>query len=121
MPDVGDSKVDQFYVAIGKKIRWARNNAGMSQTTLARMIGFNRSSVANLEAGRQRIALHLFALIAEALNADPAALLPDVHLLSVGTSTLENLNEHLVGTSEKTQDFVRETIAMAPSKPGSGG
>jgi transcriptional regulator with XRE-family HTH domain len=123
LPEVGDTKVDLFYGAVGKKIRAARINAGLSQTVLARLIGFNRSSVANLEAGRQRIALHLFALIAEALRIDPAMLMPDIHLLDdADMSTIENLNKHLVGTSETTQNFVRGAIAQVTStQRGEGG
>ena len=118
MPEIGDRKIDSFYVAIGEKIRTARINAGMSQAALARIIGFNRSSVANLEAGRQRVALHLFVLIVEALHADPSSLLSDITILdNAATSTIKNLNEHLIGTSEETQDFVRGAIAQVISGP----
>lgn len=107
-----DVLIDRFYSAVGKHIRAARVDAGISQTILAQRIGFNRSSIANLEAGRQRIALHLFFLIAEALGINPMKLLPDMRLLEVADSTtIQNLSEHLVGASETSQDFVRETIA----------
>jgi transcriptional regulator with XRE-family HTH domain len=117
LPEVGDRTIDQFYVAVGKKIRTVRNEAGLSQTVLARQIGFNRSSIANLEAGRQRIALHLFALIAQALDTEPATLLPDMRLLEdASPAAIDNLNRHLAGTSETTQDFVRGTVAQVTSK-----
>lgn len=113
MPDAGDTRTDLFYAAVGQKIKTARVNAGMSQTALAKIVGFNRSSIANLEAGRQRIALHLFVLIAEALSSGPATLLPDIAILDgVAVSTIENLAEHLAGTPETTQDFVRGAIAQ---------
>ncbi len=122
MPEADDSRIDLFYVAVGKSIRAARTEAGVSQTTLARQIGFNRSSIANLEAGRQRIALHLFFLIAEALDIQPAALLPNMQLLEkVDSATIENLGKHLAGTSEATQDFVRGTIARVTSRPNRRG
>lgn len=116
MPEVDDSKLDKFYVDLGKKIRVARNNVKMSQSELARIIGFNRSSVANLEAGRQRIALHLFILIAEVLHVESATLLPDVHFLGSGTSSIEHVNEHLVGMTGKTHDFVLGTVALATAE-----
>lgn len=116
MPGVSDPEIDQFYSIVGKNIKSARSEAGISQTVLAQRIGFNRSSIANLEAGRQRVALHLFFLISEAIGVSPAALLPDVGLLEVGGSaTIQKLNEHLVGATETSQDFVRETIARAIS------
>jgi len=120
--EADDSRIDLFYVAVGKNIRTARVNAGVSQMMLARQIGFNRSSIANLEAGRQRIALHLFFLIAEALDIQPADLLPNMQLLEKADSaTIENLSKHLVGTSETTQDFVRGTIARVTSRPNRRG
>lgn len=115
--EISDSKIDVFYKDAGKSVKAARIKAGVSQTTLAGQIGFNRSSIANLEAGRQRITLHVFCLIAEALNVKPAALLPDTHLLEeVDSTTIENLSAHLAGTSETTQDFVRETVARMTAK-----
>src|SRR5580700_9916208 len=122
MPGASDAEIDRFYSIVGKKIKSARSEAGISQTVLAQRIGFNRSSIANLEAGRQRIALHLFFLISEAIGVNPAALFPDVGLLEVeGSTTIQNLNEHLVGATEASQDFVRETIARAIPNPLHGG
>lgn len=122
MLEVDNSRIGLFYAYVGKNVRSARIEAGISQTLLAQKIGFNRSSVANLEAGRQRIALHLFFLIAEALGTEPARLLPDIQLMQeVGSVAIENLNSHLVGTSETTQDFVRGTIARVTVRPSNGG
>lgn len=113
MSNVGDRSVDQFYNDVGKRIKAMRIGAGMSQATLAKLIGFNRSSIANLEAGRQRIALHLFALIAEALDVDPEALLPNFDLLDeVHGSMIDVANENLEGALETTQDFVRGVMAQ---------
>lgn len=62
MPKVNDNNIEAFYAAVGRNIRNVRIRHEVSQAQLANLIGFNRSSVANLEAGRQRIALHLFSL-----------------------------------------------------------
>lgn len=112
MPKVNDSKVDAFYAIVGRNIKDVRIGCGVSQTRLANLIGFNRSSVANLEAGRQRIALHLFFLIAEALDVRPGQILPDMQLLEeISPVTIDSLDEHLIGTTSTTQDFVRGTMA----------
>jgi transcriptional regulator with XRE-family HTH domain len=113
LPEVGDNQIDMFYIAVGKKVRTTRNDAGLSQTMLAQRIGFTRSSVANLEAGRQRIALHLFVLIAQALGTEPATLLPESTILEhAGPVAPDKLREHLAGTPETTQDFVRRAVAQ---------
>jgi transcriptional regulator with XRE-family HTH domain len=112
LPKVSDSKIDAFYAIVGQNIKNARIERGVSQTQLARLIGFNRSSVANLEAGRQRIALHLFFLIAEALDVRPDNILPDTQLLEeINPVTIDSLDEHLIGATSATQDFVRGTMA----------
>ena len=72
MAHLSDAEVDRFYATVGSRVRRARAGRGMSQSALARKIGFARSSVANLEAGRQRIALHLLVQIAWALDCQPA-------------------------------------------------
>ena len=82
----------------------------MSQSALAGQIGFTRSSVANLEAGRQRIALHLLVLLARALRCEPAELIPDIATSpSVDGATLEELTEHLDGSA---RDFVRQAVGQ---------
>lgn len=107
-----DGKTDEFYIAVGKQVRAARENQDLSQATLARRIGFTRSSVANLEAGRQRIALHLFVLIAKALCVDPATLLPNTSMLEIfDFPQNSSLEERLAGSPETTQDFVLSTVA----------
>jgi transcriptional regulator with XRE-family HTH domain len=109
-----DSKTDEFYIAAGKQVRTVREDRGLSQATLARRIGFTRSSVANLEAGRQRITLHLFVLIAKALGIEPAMMLPDTSMLEFSDAfERESLEEHLVGAPETTYDFVLTTMAKA--------
>ena len=109
---VADGKVDEFYIAVGGQVRAARESQELSQATLARRIGFTRSSVANLEAGRQRIALHLFILIAKALDVDPVTLLPDTSMLAIfDTPPSSSLEERLAGSPETTHDFVLSTVA----------
>lgn len=48
----------------------------MTQQELATAIGLTRTSIANLEAGRQRIPLHILYAIAEALGVAPTVLMP---------------------------------------------
>jgi transcriptional regulator with XRE-family HTH domain len=112
LPKVSDSKIDAFYAIVGRNIKNVRIGRGVSQTELAHLIGFNRSSVANLEAGRQRIALHLFFLIVEALDARPDEILPNMQLLEeINLVAIDSLDEHLIGSTSTTQDFVRGTMA----------
>jgi transcriptional regulator with XRE-family HTH domain len=110
MPGATD-EIDGFYANLGKRVRKARNNKGMSQQTLASHIGLTRSSVANLEAGRQRVPVHLLVQIAATLGRDPAELLPridpDQH------DEWSEAIEELAGTPDSTRVFVLGALARA--------
>jgi len=107
---LSDADVDRFYTVVGSRVRGARAGRGMSQAGLAQQIGFTRSSVANLEAGRQRIALHLLVQIARALDLEPAALIPEVAATSsVDGAVLEELTEHL---DAPAREFVRRAVSQ---------
>lgn len=68
---------DQFYHNVGLLIREARKKANnMTQEALASSVGLTRTSLTNIEKGRQKILLHTFTRIAAALNVEPSDLLP---------------------------------------------
>ena len=58
----------RLYRVVGNRIREERNAGGMSQRDLARKVGLTRTSIANIEAGRQRFLLHTLSEFAVALN-----------------------------------------------------
>ena len=68
---------DALYQRIGAAVRRHREAAGMSQTQLAKAIGLLRTSIANLEAGRQRVPLHTLYPICIALGIKTGDVLPD--------------------------------------------
>jgi DNA-binding XRE family transcriptional regulator len=65
----------RIYRIVGTNIWGARNGCGMSQEKLARKIGLKRTSVTNIEAGRQRLSVHMLVKIAAALNVTVEELL----------------------------------------------
>ncbi|EOD66871.1 helix-turn-helix domain-containing protein [Amycolatopsis vancoresmycina] len=58
-----------FATAFGKRLKLARSTAGLTQTQLGELIGLTRSSVANLEAGRQAASAELAVRAANAVGA----------------------------------------------------
>lgn len=54
-----------------------RGARGLSQVALASRAGLTRSSISNIEAGRQNIRLTVLATIAAALEVAPAVLLDE--------------------------------------------
>lgn len=67
---------DEFYAEVGRLVRVAREAAGITQDALADKVELSRTSVTNIEKGRQKIALHTLFLVAAAVGVEPASLLP---------------------------------------------
>jgi transcriptional regulator with XRE-family HTH domain len=66
-----------FYKQLGANIRKSRRRLELSQDDLARSIGLTRTSLTNIENGRQHPPLHTFCDLAEQLKVDISALLPN--------------------------------------------
>lgn len=67
--------VKAFYKGFGKAIVVARKEVSVTQDKLGLSIGLSRTSVTNMEAGKQRVLLHTILLIASALNKTPAQMM----------------------------------------------
>jgi len=104
----------RFYKLVGAKVRSARIVAGLSQALLAEQVGLTRSSVANLEAARQRTSLYHFVLISRALGAEVSQLLPD-EPNSQDSAFTSNLQDELADEPETIQEFVRGAVARLQS------
>lgn len=68
--------MESLYADFGRLVRDARRRAGLSQQTVADRVGLSRTSVTNIERGRQQVALHMFVRLAAAVGKQPADLLP---------------------------------------------
>jgi transcriptional regulator with XRE-family HTH domain len=64
--------------AVIKRRRKAAEPQAMKQETLARAAGLTRTSISNIELGRQKMLLDTFCLIARALDTSPTELLDEV-------------------------------------------
>jgi transcriptional regulator with XRE-family HTH domain len=60
---------------VGAKVREARKALGLSQGDLASRIGVTRTSIANIEAGRQSISMARLLALMSVLNVNLAALI----------------------------------------------
>lgn len=65
-----------FYEEFGRRVREARERAGLTQKAVAERLRITRSSVANIEAGRHRILIHQAVDLADALGVSVDELLP---------------------------------------------
>ena len=68
--------VEEFYEDFGHRVRAAREEAQLTQEDLGKLLGLTRSSIANIEAGRQRVLLHTIVLIAQGTGVPTQDLMP---------------------------------------------
>lgn len=69
------TNVEPCYRLLGAKIEQMRTVLGWRQEDLAAKLKMTRGSIANIEAGRQRILLHDIEKIATAFQTTPKVLL----------------------------------------------
>lgn len=67
---------DLLYQEIGKRIKSIRKSKGWTQEDLGELVGLTRTSITNVELGRQRIQIHVLYKFAVALGCDERELLP---------------------------------------------
>lgn len=70
------SEPETVYLLFGRRLRELRRNKDLPQHELATLSGLSRSSIANIEAGKQRVLLHQLLQFAEALHLEVGALVP---------------------------------------------
>jgi transcriptional regulator with XRE-family HTH domain len=63
--------IESCYKEIGRRIRMAREVASLTQEQLAEGMELTRTSIVNIERGRQRIMHHDILVIAFATGVDP--------------------------------------------------
>ncbi|HCR55633.1 TPA: hypothetical protein DIV49_01550 [Candidatus Saccharibacteria bacterium] len=72
----------EFYQEVGRRIRDARKGRKppLTQQALGELVSLTRTSITNVEKGRQKFLLHTLANIAAALQVEPGSLLPELPL-----------------------------------------
>lgn len=98
-----DSEDNRFYIALGARIRDARIGANLTQDGLGQVLSLSRSSIANIEKGRQHPQIHTLCNIAKILRIDVEKLLPSTTLPRIVNPELTKLiaQNHNENTQEK--------------------
>lgn len=84
---------NEFYLSLGRAIKARREALNLTQSALAAQMGLSRTSITNIERGRQRLLIDQFCRIAGILRCDHGLLLKGLLADSVApqgrTSNLE--------------------------------
>lgn len=76
------------YRTVGTAIRRRRLRLGLTQAQLAQRVSLTRTSITNIEAGRQKLLVHTLLTIAEVLGLAASELLPDAEVQVRSRKTL---------------------------------
>ena len=68
-------RADEFYERLGSAIKARREALSLTQSDLAARLGLSRTSITNIERGRQRLLIDQFCRLAEILRCERDALL----------------------------------------------
>ncbi len=80
MTSTTKKEIEPVYRQFGSKIAAMRTTLGLSQVELAERVGLERTSVCNIEAGRQRILLDDVEKFAAAFTTSPKFLMRGIWL-----------------------------------------
>lgn len=105
-----------FYQSLGSRIRQAREDRGFTQEGLAHRLDLTRTSITNIEKGRQKLLLHTFAKLVDVLEVDPERLLPSTDPPSSPHNTLPNLDELLKDHSEQEQAWIKAALSSVDAE-----
>lgn len=70
--------IEAVYVAFGVRVRMIRETLGLQQAELAKRVGLTRTSVVNIECGRQRVLLDDVAKFSMALGTSCKSLMKGI-------------------------------------------
>lgn len=105
---------DLLYQLVGERVKRARRSTGMSQRVLAERLDMSRTSIVNIEAGRQRPPLHVLWHIAEILETDAELLIPrhdeyreNGEPVSLTAETIEKIQQAASGDPSTRRDLTR--------------
>src|SRR5438093_13360933 len=97
---------DALYREVGIRLRQLRESVGMTQADVAIRVGLERTSVTNIEAGKQKTPLHIIYRVASTLGVDLSKLLPTIEELrkSLGGETVKVGRTSVRGRAKRAED-----------------
>jgi transcriptional regulator with XRE-family HTH domain len=96
----------EFYSELGRRVRRAREELGLTQEALASLVSLTRTSITNIEKGRQKILTHTLMDLAIALQTTCASLLPEQDVPDG-----KPIEQWLKGRSSKERAWAKSALA----------
>jgi transcriptional regulator with XRE-family HTH domain len=116
---MSESDQKRFYELLGERIKDARTGAKLKQETFATYLKLSRSSIVNIEKGRQHPQIHLLWDIAKILNIEVSELFPEMPSAEkISPEWTRIIAQSSVGnkrTKEKLLSFLEEVKSSKPT------
>ncbi len=101
-----------IYREVGANIREIREKKPLKQHELAKLVGLTRTSITNIESGRQKVLVHTLLALAQAMDVSAQRLLPKP-MVQVDSGYIPNPR----GFSAEAVAFLTTGVASATKKP----
>lgn len=102
---------DQLYHYIGQQLKARRAALGLTQQQVARLIGVERTSITNIESGRQKLPLHLLYQLCAELEVNVHEVLPTPSdVLATEEDEVIDADGQLTRVPARTATFVRTLL-----------
>lgn len=95
-----------YYTALGEQVRTRRKKLGLTQEQLAAAVGLTRTSVTNIEMGKQPVYVHILEKVAQNLRASVSDFLPNPDKLDTA------LKSQLTGIPKDRKDWIANVISQ---------
>jgi transcriptional regulator with XRE-family HTH domain len=102
--------VETIYARFGRELRRVRRAKRMTQDELAQRVNLGRTSIVNIESGRQRVHLHTFVELADALDVSPTDLLPEE------PESVPEIASQVETLPAPERDWVMRVVAVPPDR-----
>jgi transcriptional regulator with XRE-family HTH domain len=100
----------ELYKYVGAQLRARRQTLDLTQAQIGEQVGVLRSTIANIEAGRQRITLFVLYQICAVLELEVSMVLPMISTPN-GTATVKMpINGMLQEVSPKTAEALKKLL-----------
>lgn len=103
-------QMDTIYRRFGLAVKKRREEMNLTQDDLAKRVELSRGSIANIEAGRQKVLLHHVFMLARFLNVDPSDLIYSSRPPSPESGLFESALDQVPADSH---DFVTGVLRRA--------
>lgn len=108
--------------AVGERLRWAREQAGLTQAQIARMLNYHRPTISQIEAGQRIVRPDEIARFASLYGVQEAWIIHgDKGIPADQNARVEIAARELSKLSKKDLDSILKVIKVMRSDRGEGG